>query len=63
MLKNLGWENYTSVVEDSVQITNLLDVLVDLSDGRICPIGKQIVLPKSENGYTAIYKQIIEGKI
>jgi len=63
MLKNLGWENYTSVVEDSIQITNLLDVLVDLSDGRICPIGKQIVLPKSENGYTAIYKQIIEGKI
>lgn len=63
MLKNLGWESYTSVVEDSVQITNLLDTLVDLSDGRICPFGKQIVLPKSENGYAAVYKEIAERKI
>jgi len=63
MLKSLGWESYTLVVEESIQITNLLDILVDLSDGHICPIGKQIILPKSENEYAATYKEIIERKM
>ncbi|XP_022172162.1 uncharacterized protein LOC111034998 [Myzus persicae] len=63
MLGNLGWENYVPVVEDSVQTTNLLDTLVDLSDGHVCPVGKPIMLPKSENGYTAVYKEIIESQV
>lgn len=63
MLKNLGWESYTPVVEDSIQTTDLLDALVNLSDGRICPVGKQILLPKSENGYTTVYKEIMESKM
>uniref|UniRef100_A0A2S2NB83 Receptor ligand binding region domain-containing protein n=1 Tax=Schizaphis graminum TaxID=13262 RepID=A0A2S2NB83_SCHGA len=63
MLSNLGWENYISVVEDSIQTTNLLDILVDLSDGKICPVGKPIILPKSENGYTTVYKEIIESQV
>lgn len=63
MLKNLGWESYTPVIEDSIQTANLLDTLVDLSDGRICPVGKQIVLPKSENGYITVYKEIMESKM
>ncbi|XP_025206748.1 uncharacterized protein LOC112602728 [Melanaphis sacchari] len=63
MLSNLGWENYVSVIEDSIQTTNLLDILVDLSDGKICPVGKPIMLPKSENGYTTIYKEIVESQV
>lgn len=63
MLKNLGWESYTSIIEDSIQMTNLLDTLVDLSDGRICPVGKQIILPKSENGYATVYKKIMESEM
>lgn len=63
MLSNLGWENYIPVVEDSIQTTNLLDTLVDLSDGKICPVGKAIMLPKSENGYTTVYREIIESTI
>jgi len=61
MLKNLGWESYISVVEDSNYVTNLLDTLVESSDGQICLIEKPIVLPKlSENGYTNVYKEIME---
>lgn len=63
MLKNLGWESYTPVVEDSNKITNLLDTLVNLSDGQICPVGKLIVLPKTENGYNTVYKEIVESKM
>lgn len=62
MLKNLGWESYISVIEDSIQTTNLLNTVVDLSDGRICPVEKPIVLPKSETGYTTVYKEIMESK-
>jgi len=63
MLSNLGWENYVAVIENSVQTTNLLDTLVDLSDGQICPVGKPIVLPKSESGYTTVYGEIVESMI
>lgn len=63
MLKNLGWESYISVMENSIQTINLSDALVDLSDGQICPVGKSIILPKSENGQTIVYKQIMECKI
>lgn len=62
MMKNLGWEGYISVIENSIQTNNLLDALVDLSDGQICPVGKPIVLPKSENKYINIYKEIMESK-
>jgi len=34
-----------------------------MSDGKICPVGKPIMLPKSENGYTTVYKEIIESMI
>lgn len=44
-------------------MTNLLDTLVDFSDGRICPVKKPIVLPKSENGYINVYKELMESKI
>lgn len=63
MLSNLGWENYVPVVENSIQTTNLLDTLVDLSDGHVCPVGKPIMLPKSENGYNTVYKEIVESMI
>lgn len=63
MLKNLGWESYINVVEDSIQTISLSDALINVSDGQICPIGKSIVLPKSENGYSIIYKEIMECKI
>lgn len=63
MLKSLGWESYSSVVEDSTQIINLLDTLADLSDGQICPAEKPILLPKTENGYTNVYKEIMESKM
>jgi len=63
MLKNLGWESYVSVVEDSIQIINLLDILADLSDGQICPAEKAILLPKTDNGYTNVYKEIMESKM
>lgn len=63
MLKNLGWEKYTAVVEDAIQTMTLLNAVVDLSDGQICPVEKPIVLPKSDSGYTAVYKEIMESKI
>ncbi|VVC31521.1 Periplasmic binding protein-like I,Receptor, ligand binding region [Cinara cedri] len=62
MMKNLGWESYKPVVEDSIQTFSLFDSLVDLSDGHICAVGKPIILPKSENGYTIIYKEIMENQ-
>lgn len=62
MLKNLGWEGYVAVVEDTIQTTNLLEALVNLSDGRICPVEKPVVLPKSDSGYTTIYKELMESK-
>lgn len=63
MMRNLGWESYMPVIEYSIQTNNLLDSLIDLSDGRICPVGKPNVLPKSENGYSNVYKEIIGSKI
>lgn len=63
MLKNLGWEKYTSVVEDTVQTMNLLSAVADLSDGQICPVEKPIMLPKSDSGYTAVYREIMDSKI
>lgn len=63
MLKNLGWEKYTSVVEDNVQTMNLLNAVADLSDGQICPVEKPIMLPKSDSGYAAVYREIMDSKI
>lgn len=63
MLKSLGWENYMPVMEDSVQTVNLMEQLVDQSDGRICPVQKPAVLPKMENGYASVYKEIAESKM
>lgn len=63
MLKNLGWESYVNIVEDTFQTTNLLEALANLSDGRICPVEKPIMLPKSDNSYTTVYKELMESKM
>lgn len=51
------------VIENSVQTANLMEQLVDQSDGRICPIQNPTVLPKTENGYASVYKEITESKM
>lgn len=51
------------IIENSVQTANLMEQLVDQSDGRICPIQNPTVLPKTENGYASVYKEIAESKM
>lgn len=63
MLKSLGWENYMPVIENSVQTASLMEQLVNQPDERICPIQNPTVLPKTENGYASVYKEIAESKM
>ncbi|XP_050436197.1 uncharacterized protein LOC126842975 isoform X2 [Adelges cooleyi] len=64
MLRNLGWETYVPVVENSAKVTNVLAALFNLSNGRIiCPVEKTILLPSTQNGYASVYRETIESQI
>ncbi|XP_050536387.1 uncharacterized protein LOC126902809 [Daktulosphaira vitifoliae] len=62
MLRNLGWENYVAIIEDSPKVSSVLDAVVNSSNGRICPVDKPFILPKTINGYASVYRQMIESQ-